>query len=82
MSKYVTQVLHLDNGNSFEYVNYMNAGTWFTYGKNIQNEGWKYKENEKLWKVLSSLVHSGRRVRMENTIEYKFYTEFISFYLT
>lgn len=38
MSKYVTQVLHLDNGNSFEYVNY--DGTWFTYGRNIQNEGW------------------------------------------
>ena len=62
MSNYVTQVIHLDNGNSFEYVNY--DGTWFTYGKNIQNEGWKYKENEKLWKVLSSLVHSGRRVRI------------------
>lgn len=62
MTKYVTQVMHLDNGNSFEYVNY--NGTWFKYGKNIQNEGWKYKENEKLWKVLSSLVHSGRRVRI------------------
>ena len=62
MSKYVTQIMHLANGDSFEYVNY--GGTWFTYGKNIQNEGWKYKENEKLWKVLSSLVHSGRRVRI------------------
>ena len=62
MTNYITQVIHLDNGNSFEYVNY--AGTWFTYGRNIQNEGWKYKENEKLWKVLSSLVHSGRRVRI------------------
>lgn len=47
MTKYVTQVLHLGNGDSFEYVNY--DGTWFRYGKNIQNEGWKYKENEKLW---------------------------------
>ena len=64
MSNYVTQVLHLDNGNSFEYVNYMDTGTWFKYGENIQNEGWKYKENEKLWKVLSSLVSSGRRVRV------------------
>ena len=27
MTKYVTQVMHLDNGNSFEYVNY--NGTWF-----------------------------------------------------
>ena len=62
MSNYVTQVIHLGNGDSFEYVNY--DGTWFIYGKNIQNEGWKYKENEKLWKVLSSLVHSGRRVRV------------------
>ena len=62
MSNYVTQVLHFGNGYSFEYVNY--DGTWFRYGKNIQNEGWKYKENEKLWKVLSSLVHSGRRVRI------------------
>ena len=62
MSKYVTQVEHLANGDSFEYVNY--DDTWFRYGKNIQNEGWKYKENEKLWKVLSSLVHSGRRVRI------------------
>lgn len=64
MNNYVSQITHLDNGNSFEYVNYMNAGTWFKYGENIQNEGWKYKENEKLWKVLSSLVHSGRRVRI------------------
>ena len=62
MSNYVTQVLHFGNGYSFEYVNY--DGTWFRYGKNIRNEGWKYKENEKLWKVLSSLVHSGRRVRI------------------
>ena len=62
MSNYVTQVIHLGNGNSFEYVSH--DGTWFRYGKNIQNEGWKYKENEKLWKVLSSLVHSGRRVRI------------------
>ena len=62
MTNYVTQIIHLDNGNSFEYVNY--DGTWFTYGRNIQNEGWKYKENEKLWKFLSSLVHSGRRVRI------------------
>lgn len=62
MTDYEKQVIHLDNGNSFEYVNY--GGTWFTYGRNIQNEGWKYKENEKLWKVLSSLVHSGRRVRI------------------
>ena len=62
MTDYVTQVVHLANGNSFEYVNY--DDTWFTYGQNIQNEGWKYKENEKLWKVLSSLVHSGRRVRI------------------
>ena len=62
MTDYVTQAVHLDNGNSFEYVNC--DGTWFKYGKNIQNEGWKYKENEKLWKVLSSLVHSGRRVRI------------------
>ena len=46
MSKYVTQVTHLDNGNSFEYVNY--NGTWFKYGKNIQNEGWKYKEMEEV----------------------------------
>lgn len=62
MSNYVTQVLHFGNGYSFEYVNY--DGTWFRYGKNIRNEGWKYKENEKLWKVLSSLIHSGRRVRI------------------
>ena len=62
MTNYETQVMHLDNGNSFEYVNY--GGTWFKYGKNIQNEGWKYKENEKLWNVLSSLIHSGRRVRI------------------
>ena len=62
MSNYVTQVLHFGNGYSFEYVNY--DGTWFRYGKNIRNEGWKYKENEKLWKVLSSLVHSGKRVRI------------------
>ena len=62
MSNYVTQVLHFGNGYSFEYVNY--DDTWFRYGKNIRNEGWKYKENEKLWKVLSSLVHSGRRVRI------------------
>lgn len=62
MTDYETQVIHLDNGDSFEYVNY--EGTWFIYGKNIQNEGWKYKENEKLWKVLSSLVHSDRRVRI------------------
>lgn len=47
MTKYVTQVTHLDNGNSFEYVNY--NGTWF---------------------------------KGKNAIEYKFYTEFISFYLT
>lgn len=64
MADYVSQIVHLDNGNSFEYVNYMNAGTWFKYGENIHNEGWKYKENEELWKVLSSLVHSGRRVRI------------------
>ena len=62
MINYETKVIHLDNGNSFEYVNY--HGTWFTYGRNIQNEGWKYKENEKLWNVLSSLVHSDRRVRI------------------
>ena len=62
MADYVTQVVHLANGDSFEYVNC--DGTWFTYGKNIQNEGWKYKENEKLWKALSSLIHSGRRVRI------------------
>ena len=62
MSNYVTQVIHFGNGDSFEYINY--DGTWFRYGKNIKNEGWKYKENEKLWKVLSSLVHSGRRVRI------------------
>lgn len=62
MNNYETQVIHLDNGNSFEYVNY--HGTYFTYGRNIQNEGWEYKENEKLWKVLSSLVHSDRRVRI------------------
>ena len=62
MTNYETEVTHLDNGNSFEYVNY--HGTWFTYGRNIQNEGWKYKENEKLWSVLSSLVHSDRRVRI------------------
>ena len=64
MANYVSQTVHLDNGSSFEYVNYMNAGTWFKYGENIHNEGWKYKENEELWKVLSSLVHSGRRVRI------------------
>ena len=64
MNGYVTQVIRLDNGNYFEYVNYMNSGTWFKYGENIRGEGWKYKENEKLWKVLSSLVHSGRRVRI------------------
>ena len=64
MNNYVSQITHLDNGNSFEYVNYMDTGTWFKYGEHIQNEGWKYKENEKLWKVLSSLVHSGRRVRI------------------
>ena len=34
MSNYVTQVIHLGNGDSFEYVNY--DGTWFRYGKNIQ----------------------------------------------
>ena len=62
MTNYETQVIHLDNGNSFEYVNY--HGTWFIYGRNIQNEGWKYKENEKLWNILSSLVHSDRRVRI------------------
>ena len=38
MTDYVSQVTHLGNGNSFEYVNYMNAGTWFKYGENIQNE--------------------------------------------
>ena len=64
MNNYVSQITHLDNGNSFEYVNYMNAGTWFHYRKNIRNKGWEYKENEKLWKVLSSLVNSGRRVRI------------------
>lgn len=64
MTDYEMQVIHLANGDSFEYVNYMNDSTWFVYGKNIQNEGWKYKENEKLWKVLSSLIHSGRRVRI------------------
>ena len=64
MTNYETKVIHLNNGNSFEYVNYRNAGTWFTYGRNIQNEGWKYRENEKLWSVLSSLIHSGRRVRI------------------
>ena len=62
MNKYETRVMNLDNGNSFEYVNY--NGTWFKYGENIQKEGWKYKENEKLWSILSSLVHSGRRVRI------------------
>ena len=46
MNNYETQVIHLDNGNSFEYVNY--HGKYFKYGRNIQNEGWKYKENEKL----------------------------------
>ena len=62
MSGYETQVVHLANGNSFEYVNC--NGTWFTYGRNIQNGGWKHRENGELWKVLSSLVHSGRRVRI------------------
>lgn len=62
MNKYETRVSDLDNGNSFEYVNC--NGTCFKYGRNIQNEGWKYKENEKLWNLLSSLVHSGRRVRI------------------
>lgn len=61
-NKYETRVSNLNNGNSLEYVNY--NGTWFKYGRNIQNEGWKYKENEKLWSVLSSLVHSDRRVRI------------------
>lgn len=61
-NKYETKVINLDNGNSFEYVNV--NGTWFKYGQNIQNEGWKYKENEKLWQVLSSLIHFGRRVRI------------------
>lgn len=64
MNGYVTQVIRLGNGNCFGYVNYMNSGTWFKYGEDIRGEGWKYKENEKLWKVLSSLVHSGRRVRV------------------
>lgn len=62
MNKYETRVINLDNGNSFEYVNC--NGTWFKYGQNIQNEGWKYKENETLWCILSSLVHSGKRVRI------------------
>lgn len=62
MKEYETRVTNLDNGNSFEYVNC--NGTWFKHGDNIQNEGWKYKENEKLWSILSSLVHSGRRVRI------------------
>ena len=71
MNDYVTQVVHLANGNyvvhlaNGNYLEYVNCdGTWFTYGKNIQNEGWKYKENKKLWKILSSLIHSGRRVRI------------------
>lgn len=62
MNKYETRVMNLDNGNSFQYVNV--NGTWLKYGKNIQSEGWKYKENEKLWNVISLLVHSGRRVRI------------------
>ena len=62
MIKYETKIINLNNGNSFEYVNY--NGAWFRSGKNIQNEGWIYKENEKLWCVLSSLVNSGRRVRI------------------
>jgi len=62
MNKYEKRVIKLDNGNSFEYVNC--NGTWFKYGQNLQNEGWKYKENETLWNVVSSLVHSGRRVRI------------------
>ncbi len=62
MNKYETRVMNMDNGNSFQYVNV--AGTWLNYGKNIQSKGWEYKENEKLWNVISSLVHSGRRVRI------------------
>lgn len=62
MNKYETRVMNLDNGNSFQYVNV--NGTWLKYGKNIQSEGWEYKENEKLWNVIASLVHSGRRVRI------------------
>ena len=45
MNNYVSQITHLDNGNSFEYVNYMDTGTWFKYGENIQNEGYKYKDS-------------------------------------
>ena len=64
MINYASQIMHLDNGNTFAYVNYMDTGTWFKYGEYFQDAGWKYKENEKLWEVLSSLVHSGRRVRV------------------
>lgn len=60
--KYETKIINLDNGNSFEYLNC--NGTWFKYGKNIQNEGWEYKENEILWDLVSYMVHSGRRVRI------------------
>ena len=59
---YETKIIHFANGDSYEYVNC--DGTWFTYGKNIQNEEWKYKENKSLWKILSSLINSGRRVRI------------------
>lgn len=62
MNKYETKIINLDNGNSFEYLNC--NGTWFKYGKNIQNEGWEYKENEILWDLVSYMVHSGRRVRI------------------
>lgn len=64
MKDFETKTLDISNGNSFCYVNYGNKGTWYKYGENIQNEGWKFFENEKLWSVLSSLVHSKRRVRI------------------
>lgn len=59
---YETKIVHFANGDSYEYV--ICDGTWFTYGKNIQNEGWKYKENKSLWEILSALINSGRRVRI------------------
>lgn len=61
---YETKILHLDNGNSFEYINYMNTGTWFLYGQNIKNKGWEHKENKKLWTLLALLVHTDKRIRI------------------
>lgn len=57
-------VLVINENNESEWVKMDKDGTWFTVYHYENNEGWKYKENEKLWQVLSSLVQSGRRVRI------------------